>query len=198
MGEQDPYVMQIIQDLPENGHFLEVGVLFANMPRLEALKERNIHFWGMDTLDICNRIWVSLPAQYHDQVTLIGNEKQDYNWSLMMLIKSLQDRSGSTSHFDAVYLDGHHTLFVDGLAMYLCSSLVKEGGYLLMDDYYWTLNQQETNIKSDGHYIGQYDFEKYNEEQRACSHLGLIIDYLLPESGKFIPVIDNFAWKKTG
>ena len=67
-----------------------------------------------------------------------------------------------------------------------------------MDDYYWTLNQQENNIRASGHYIGQYNFEDYTEEQRACSHLGLIIDYLLPRLDKFEPVVDHFAWKKIG
>jgi hypothetical protein len=198
MGERDPYVMQIIQELPMQGHFLEVGVLGANFPRLQALKAKNIHFWGLDTQGTCDNIWRSLPEEYRPNITLIGNEKQDYNWSLLMLIKAFEERARHVDQFDVVYLDGHHTLFVDGLAMFLCSLLVKTGGYLLMDDYGWSLNQQEDLIKSNSYYREQYNFENYTEEQRACSHLTLIMNHLLPIAGKYIPIIENFAWQKLG
>jgi hypothetical protein len=196
MGANDEKVLEIIEKLPSDGHFLEVGVMMPHIPRLHALIAKNIHFWGMDTQEVCHRIWNKIHPNYHPHMTLIGNEKQDYNWSLMTLVKALKDRTGTIGHFDTVFLDGHHTLFVDGFAMHLCSTLLKPGGYLLVDDDGWSLNQQETNIRQNDIYNSQYVFENYTEEQRAVSHLSLMIDYLIPTLGKFTPIIERFAWQK--
>ena len=40
--------------------------------------------------------------------------------------------------FDVVYLDGAHTFMHDGLAVCILKQLIKKGGYLILDDLFWT------------------------------------------------------------
>ena len=40
--------------------------------------------------------------------------------------------------FDAAYLDGAHALLHDGLAVCMLKELVKDGGFLILDDLFWS------------------------------------------------------------
>ena len=71
-----------------------------------------------------------------------GNSRRmldSYNWSLMTL---LQD--SPAPFFDYIYLDGAHTWAVDALAFFLVDLLLKPGGYIDFDDYYWTIDGSPT------------------------------------------------------
>ena len=70
------------------------------------------------------------------KVVVFGNsqlEWDSYNWNLSNLVLQMRERHES-GMFDAVYLDGAHTFMHDGLAVCLLKQLVKDGGYLVLDD----------------------------------------------------------------
>lgn len=73
------------------------------------------------------------------QVVAVGNSRDkwdSYNWNLSNMIFQMREQK-QAGIFDAVYLDGAHTLFHDGLAVCLLKELVKDGGFLVLDDLFW-------------------------------------------------------------
>ncbi len=64
------------------------------------------------------------------------NEWDSYNWNLSNMIFRMRERH-EAGIFDAVYLDGAHTLLHDGLAVCLLKELIKVGGFLILDDLFW-------------------------------------------------------------
>ncbi len=69
-------------------------------------------------------------------VVPLGNSKDiwdSYNYNLSELIFNMR-KDNLDGYFDAVYLDGAHTLLHDGLAVCMLKQLIKKGGYLILDD----------------------------------------------------------------
>lgn len=64
------------------------------------------------------------------------NEWDSYNWNLSNIIFQMRKQK-QAGIFDAVYLDGAHTFFHDGLAVCLLKELIKDGGFLILDDLFW-------------------------------------------------------------
>ncbi|MBQ6975853.1 MAG: hypothetical protein IJS81_00780 [Selenomonadaceae bacterium] len=60
-----------------------------------------------------------------------------YNYNLSELIFQMRENNLG-GFFDVVYLDGAHTFMHDGLAVCLLKQLIKKGGYLILDDLFWT------------------------------------------------------------
>ena len=70
------------------------------------------------------------------KIVAFGNsqlEWDSYNWNLSNLVLQMRERH-EVGMFDAVYLDGAHTFLHDGLAVCLLKELVKDGGFLVLDD----------------------------------------------------------------
>ena len=62
-----------------------------------------------------------------------------YNWNLSNMIFEMRERK-EAGIFDVVYLDGAHAFLFDGLAVCLLKELIKDGGYLILDDLFWTFS----------------------------------------------------------
>lgn len=76
------------------------------------------------------------------QVVTKGNSKKrfdSYNWNLSNMIFEMRKKN-EAGIFDVVYLDGAHTLHHDGLAVCLLKELIKDGGFLILDDLFWSFN----------------------------------------------------------
>lgn len=73
------------------------------------------------------------------RINMAGNSHSNwdsYSWNLSNLIFQMRERH-EAGIFDAAYLDGAHTFFHDGLAVCLLKELIKEGGFLILDDLFW-------------------------------------------------------------
>lgn len=80
------------------------------------------------------------------RVVPMGNSHytgDSYNWNLSNLIFDMRERQ-EAGMFDAVYLDGAHTLLHDGLAVCLLKELLRDDGILILDDVYWTVANSKT------------------------------------------------------
>ena len=64
--------------------------------------------------------------------------------------------------FDAVYLDGAHTFLHDGLAVCLLKELIKDGGFLILDDLFWTYSNSKWGR---GHAPGRLTKEQAEDYQ---------------------------------
>ena len=76
------------------------------------------------------------------QVILAANSNKEwdsYNWHLSNMILQMRERH-EPGMFDAVFLDGAHTFMHDGLAVCLLKELIRDGGFLLLDDIFWPFN----------------------------------------------------------
>lgn len=97
--------------------------------------------------------------------------RDSYCWSLRALL-----RAHPEPIWDYVYIDGAHTWDVDGFAFLLCDKLLRVGGYVDFDDYYWTLERGTP---------GQLSFTQrcYTAEQMKSKQVAEIVDVLVPRLG---------------
>lgn len=110
-----------------------------------------------------------------------------YNWNLMKIMK---EQSGI--QFDYVYLDGAHTWSIDGLAFFLCDMLLKQGGFIDFDDYFWTHASSPTcNPK-----VFPNIAKMYTLEQIATPQVNLIVDLIVRKTGRYQEVIPNKIFMK--
>ena len=98
------------------------------------------------------------------------------------------------NQYDMIYLDGHHTLYVDLPAAFLADLLLKPGGILLVDDIHWKLNDMKNMLDVYKHLNpGEYDFYAmiynfdsdtknllaYTKEQQNEKHILMIAELFL-------------------
>ena len=130
---------------PESLTVAEIGI-GAGATALQVLKlldEGDVYYVFSREGDIKNFVE---DLQTHDlgikcQVVPCGNSNclfDSYNWKLSNMVFKMRERH-EAGIFDVVYLDGAHTLVHDGLAVCLLKELIKDGGYLILDDIFWTL-----------------------------------------------------------
>jgi len=140
----------------------------------------NVTYAGCDFLSICERHRKFLQQERINtgEIRFLSNRVGTYAWTLMELL-----RSGD--QFDVIYLDGHHTFYVDLPAVVLCHFLLKPGGYFLLDDIFWTLNfmkRQFYNIPGEWFfYRKMYDFAPYEEKQQSIPHIKMMAETILIE-----------------
>lgn len=72
-------------------------------------------------------------TQYVD----VRREQNSYNWFLKKQIESQTSDGHCTPCYDFVFIDGSKNWTIDGLAFYLADKLLREGGWILFDDYEW-------------------------------------------------------------
>ena len=161
--------------------FLEVGI--GSSPRIQRLRSmlaNNVTYTGCDFSSVCERHKKILQQERINtgKMRFLSNRLGTYAWTLMELL-----RSGD--QFDVIYLDGHHTFYVDLPAVMLCHFLLKPGGYFLLDDIFWTLNfmkRQLYNMPGEWFFYRKvYDFASYEDEQQSMPHIKMMAEATLIE-----------------
>lgn len=105
-----------------------------------------------------------------------------YNWNLSNMIFRMREQK-LPGIFDAVYLDGAHTLLHDGLAVCLLKELVKGGGFLILDDLFW----RSTHLER---FRG-----KLPKEQQEDYQLLRVQELFLSRDPNFEKLSDAKAWR---
>ena len=122
----------------------------------------------------------------HDNVIGFGNTRRhwdSYNWSL---IKQLEATGGPI--YDYVYLDGAHTVLHDALAFFLCDRLLKSGGCIDFDDYFWSVSRSK--------WMAVNRFEFMTEEQVEEQQIKLLIDTLVTPDPRYEEIEPNKVYRK--
>jgi hypothetical protein len=113
--------------------------------------------------------------------------RDSYCWSLMKLIAGSKEPI-----FDYVYLDGAHTWDVDALAFFLVDRLLKPGGFIDFDDYFWSIARSGSMNPEAFPRIREF----YTDEQIAAPQVALIVELLVKRSGRYRTVVDKKLFQK--
>jgi predicted O-methyltransferase YrrM len=159
--------------------FLEIGIGWTpRVARMKDFQDSGIRYTACDFAAVCDHHGTEFQAAGVDlsKVRFLPNRVGTYAWPLTELVRTGEQ-------FDVIYLDGHHTFYVDLPALLLADLLLKPGGYMLLDDIVWTLNfmkRQLYHVRNEwGFYRKMYDFAGYEPEQEAIPHIKLMAEAIL-------------------
>jgi predicted O-methyltransferase YrrM len=164
--------------------FLEIGIGESpNIQRIQLMQENKIMYTACDFKSVCDNHRKELESRRiatHD-IRFAGNRVGSYSWTLFEMLSR-------NERYDIIYLDGHHTFYIDLPAFALAHQLLEPGGYFLVDDIKWTLEfLRETFLRSFNDwyfYRKMYNFEEYDLAQQKMPHMKMIAEqYLIKELG---------------
>lgn len=165
----------------------EVGIgIGATSIALCKLLDHRGEVWFFDFEDRVSELAVDLRGAGYANIQVLGNSRatyDSYSWTLAMLLRRRR-AAQSAELFDFIYLDGAHVCHHDTLATVCAKALLKPGGYLLMDDYDWSIATSPTMRPSVNPAIRQH----YTEQQIELSHVEMVCSLLLDADPQFEPV----------
>lgn len=106
-----------------------------------------------------------------------------YNWSLLRQI----ERSDGPV-YDYIYLDGSHLFLHDALAFTLCDRLLKIGGCIDFDDYFWSVSQSKWMADKRHQYM--------TEEQIEAQQIKLVVENLVIPDPRYEQVTPHKVFRK--
>lgn len=112
-----------------------------------------------------------------------------YNWELKKLIEDNSTQGVCQPIFDFCFIDGAHSWEVDGLAYFLAEKLLKPGGWILFDDFYWTFNESPS--------LKNVDWVKQlPKEQKVSPQIERVFSLLVCQNPNFenFKVVGNWGW----
>jgi len=119
-------------------------------------------------------------------------EDSSYTWWLKDQVEAHSDQAGNcTPIFDFCYLDGAHNWTIDGLSALLCEKLLRPGGWLLLDDIYWTYAGHETAPGQ-----GPDDLH-LSAAERSVPHVEAVFNLVVkqhPAFTRFLVEDDEWGW----
>jgi len=165
---------------------LEIGIGESpNIERLRLASENNIRYTGCDFAEVCDAHAAIIRQNEginYENTRFLRNRVGTYSWTLFELLKR-------SEQFDIIYLDGHHTFYVDCSAVMLAHLLLKPGGVFLLDDIRWTLQFMKNLLMSSfrewNFYRKMYDFSQYDNHQQSLPHVGMLAETILIDRLKY-------------
>ena len=127
-----------------------------------------------------------LEARGYHNVRGFGNTTKywdSYNWSLMKQVQAHE-----SPVYDYIYLDGAHTFHHDALAFVLCDRLLKPGGHIDFDDYFWSLSRSKWMADTRHDYM--------TEEQIEAQQVKLVIETLVRTDPRYEEVVAHKLFRK--
>jgi predicted O-methyltransferase YrrM len=124
-----------------------------------------------------------------DRVTVV-REFSSYTWWLKERVAERSDAAGNVAPlYDFVYLDGAKNWTIDGLAVVLVEKLLRPGGWLLLDDLYWTYAQDPGRVATDG-----IVHRELSEAERTQPHLRAVFDLIVAQHPSFTELRVQDEW----
>lgn len=161
--------------------FLEIGIgPTANIERHRLFQAHGVKYTGVDFASVCesHALEILRAGLSSGAAEFMHNTTGTYAWTLFEML-------GDGRHFDVIYLDGHHTFYVDVPAIFLGDRLLEAGGLFLVDDIRWSLGAFQITLMRYftvwRFYHKMYDFAAYTSQQRSLPHVGLIAQRVLVE-----------------
>lgn len=171
-------IRTLLEVIPR-GKFLEIGIgEFPHFERLKLVNEKNISYVGCDFKSVCesHKEELAIKEFNTENISFATNSTGTYSWTLFEMLQEGRQ-------FDVIYVDGHHTFYIDLPAIILAEKLLKPGGYLLLDDIEWSLSflkaRMMRSLSQWYFYRTMYDFSQYTKEQQSLPHIKMIAEELL-------------------
>jgi hypothetical protein len=129
----------VVDEMPKEFSFLEIGVFRGSslslIKLLANISNKKVNRYGVSPMDSSDGHWDS---DYFKDVIRIHNEfdlKPDYTiYHGSSTEDSIINKSKSTAPYDILYIDGGHTKEVVDSDLLYYPSMIKSGGYLMIDD----------------------------------------------------------------
>lgn len=162
----------------------EVGIgIGATSIELCRLLAHRGEIWFFDFEEKLAELAADLRAAGFANFRTFGNSRRTYDsygWTLAMELRRMRAR-GQHAGIDFAYLDGAHTFFHDAPATICLKQMVRPGGYLLMDDYDWTIAVSPTMRPA----VNPTITADYTDEQIELSHVEMVCALLLDDDPEF-------------
>jgi predicted O-methyltransferase YrrM len=172
-------VIQALLTEHTRGRFLEIGIgAFPVLERMRLIVANAISYTGCDFQRVCeaHRLELTMMGLDLSRIRFACNKVGTYAWTLFEMLERGE-------RFDFIYLDGHHTFYVDLPAFQLAHQLLEPGGHIMVDDIQWTLLLLKRNMarrfSTWCYYKDMYDFADYTPAQAAQPHLKKIAEGFL-------------------
>jgi predicted O-methyltransferase YrrM len=171
--------------------FAEVGVYEGQttLAIADTLRGRGqIHLFDFE--DKVDAVVKRLDRAGHRNVVAHPNSRKlldSYNWSLMRVL-----RESRGPLFDYVFLDGAHTWATDALAFVLIDRLLRPGGHVEFDDYFWTI---ERSPSMNPRAFPASD-RMYTAQQMAEPQVALVVDLLVRPDDRYEEIVENRLFRK--
>jgi hypothetical protein len=101
-----------------------------------------------------------------------------YFWTIGRMKLAQPPEEAAAGTWDAVYLDGSHTYPADAPTTCLLKEMVKPGGFLILDDMFWTMATSRTCNTP-------WDRERFTDEQMEANHIEMIVDLFMRPDPRF-------------
>lgn len=173
-------VLNLVKDLKLKGAKIsvaEIGVdIGATACEILKLLDNGDKYYMFDfdqTVVELKRDFDALGKVVRAEVIPCGNTTKTYDsycWTLYKLLVKEKEPV-----FDVVYLDGAHTFFHDGLAVCLLKKMIKNEGFLVLDDIKWTFSKSPTCNPA----VNPNILNCYTEEQIECAQVAIVADVFL-------------------
>ena len=193
LSAPDATVCENVARLVNNGHpdpvVAEIGIgIGATTHELAKILDNRGELHLYDFHATLAEVIDDLQTRGHDNVVGFGNTTKywdSYNWSLMK-----QVNAHGSPIYDYIYLDGAHMFLHDGLAFVLCDRLLKPGGLIDFDDYFWSL--------SNSRWMANTRHEYLTDEQIDAQQVKLVIETLIEPDPRYEQVVAHKVYRKTG
>ena len=162
----------------------EVGVgIGATSIEFCRLLEHRGEIWFFDFAEKLEELAGDLGDAGFANFRTFGNSRRtfdSYAWTLAMQLRRRRAQ-GEAAFIDFAYLDGAHTFFHDAPATMCLKEMLRPGGYLLMDDYDWTIAVSPIMRPT----VNSAIVQDYTEEQIELSHVEMVCALLLDDDPAF-------------
>ena len=168
-------------------HYAEFGIYEGSTAFAIASYFPNCHLYLFDYQTTIGR-YIKRFESFGNRVQFFGNSDRyldSYNWSLANLIAA-----NPKIKFDYVFLDGAHTLAVDGLTFFIAKFVLNEGGYIDFGDYNWRV----TGSSLDPSKVPQMSYQ-YTQEQMDDYQVKRIINLFVTPDSDFSEVVENKVYQ---
>jgi predicted O-methyltransferase YrrM len=159
-----------------------VGVGATTIELCRLLNHRG-DLYLFDFVDRVTALGDDLRREGFSNIRLIGNERKtfaSYAWELAKLL-SLRRAAGVEWIFDFVFLDGGHYFHHDAPAAIVLKDLLKPGGYILFDDYDWSIAISPTTNPAKNAKV----LDDFSQEQIDMSHVKFVCDLFFDTDPNF-------------
>ncbi|MBQ7253029.1 MAG: class I SAM-dependent methyltransferase [Kiritimatiellae bacterium] len=178
---------------------LELGFLYGKTSCVIAAALDEIGAGHLTSMDLTLVLDHQGNPNIHDNLAKVGLADRvtpvlstvSYTWELKKVIEAQSHGNVCEPKYDFVFMDGAHFWETDACTFFLVMKLLKPGGWILFDDYMWSVDTSDWWHKAPEMQDKPKDFRAERQVER-------IVTLLVSQHPDIETVLvrDNWAWAK--